>query len=232
MGNMNEHLEGYFDMSEEHPQNLSYNAGSITRLTGVDMDIPDHLIHGIGGGMGIDFDYSDENHLQAGSTDDFDIDMEDFSIFLWLARTSDGTARNYFVSKGDPINLGGYGYCIFIDNDNKIKATIQDDMFADAEVVGPVLPRYQWTAITMTFSATCFGQTKLYVNEDLVDTDSLFTASHTLSNNELFYMGLYSSGKNTYTGRGWIDTTMFFRGITLTTTQIIDLINMTRRGIL
>lgn len=217
------YLEGYFDMSVEHPPNLSHKAASNSDLSGVNMTIPGDIINGVGGGKGIALNTGDENYLEAYDSSHFDVGDEDFSMLILLARMSASTDDNFIIYKG----AGDFeaGYQLRIDSDNKVAVVIQDYLFADAEMLGSVLPMGVFTCITMTHSTD--GRSRLYENEALVDEDFTFLAS--LSNNITLAFGAEGTGKGANFSDVLIDTTMFFR-CELTQTQVIDLCHCTKQG--
>lgn len=105
------------------------------------------------------------NYLQQPYNSDLDVGTGDFSVMLWVKRTTN-SSFNVFISRGE--DSANNRWAVYIDSNNQIKAAIKE-VAEDPFSSGYTLPQDTWTCVCLVRRDTV---AYLYVNGELTTSGS------------------------------------------------------------
>lgn len=147
-------------------------------------------------------------------SDDADLDFaasDDFTITAWFRHPVISTTSDYLIAKHQSATAGGYK--VYMDSDGDLAFAIDDDGTWDPEdVVGDDQSKNYDDNKWHHFAAVKDGTTGIYIYVDgnLIDSDTSLTASGTLANAANYYVGIDADGSSN-SWDGFIDEVKVYR---------------------
>lgn len=144
------------------------------------------------GKFGKAWDGDGAKYLSRADDSDFDFTAtDDFSISGWFKHSPISSSNDYIIAKHE----SGGGYKVYMDSDGDIAFAIDDDgTWGPEDVIGDDQGRNYDDNAWHYFAAIKRGTSsiRLYVDGTEIDNDTSLTASGTLVNTDLLYIGIDS----------------------------------------